>query len=104
MPSNTTESPEFDGATYAHVHDHARLTGQLARIWGVMGDAHWRTLDEIAAVTGDPPASISAQLRHLRKPRFGEHVVQRRSRGERSHGLYEYRLIKNPEAPIDVTA
>ncbi|KKL56177.1 hypothetical protein LCGC14_2247980, partial [marine sediment metagenome] len=36
------------------------------------------TLCEIEDLTGDPPASISAQLRHLRKERFGAHTVERR--------------------------
>ena len=57
-----------------------------------MHDGRWRTLDEIASTTGDPPASISAQLRHLRKRRFGAHVVERQARGDRSHGLWEYRV------------
>lgn len=31
----------------------------------------WLTLDEMAGETKLPPASISAQLRHLRKPQYG---------------------------------
>jgi hypothetical protein len=31
----------------------------------------WLTLDELAKLTHYPPASISAQLRHLRKPEYG---------------------------------
>jgi hypothetical protein len=58
-----------------------------------MADGRWRTLAEIEAATGDPQASISAQLRHLRKRRFGSSVVERRPRGDRSAGLYEYALI-----------
>lgn len=41
---------------------------------------------------GDPAASVSAQLRHLRKPRFGGFVVEKRPRGDRERGLWEYRL------------
>jgi hypothetical protein len=59
-----------------------------------MLDECWRTLDEIAAVTGDPTASISAQLRHLRKPRFGSYIVKKRRRGDLSLGLYEYQVLK----------
>ena len=77
-------------------HDDVRLTGQLLRVFALMQDGHWRTLDEIATVTGDPPASISAQLRHLRKRRFGSHVVERQARGERTHGLWEYRIASEP--------
>jgi hypothetical protein len=59
----------------------------------LMSDGYWRTLDEIAHATGDPHASISAQLRHLRKPRFGAYVVEKRHRGAPARGLYEYRLL-----------
>lgn len=41
----------------------------------------WLTLDELGKLTHYPPASISAQLRHLRKPQFGGFVVEKRPRG-----------------------
>lgn len=72
--------------------DESRLTAQFGRIFSLMCDAGWRTLDEIAERTGDPTPSISAQLRHMRKARFGGHVVERR---HIANGLYEYRLIVN---------
>ena len=87
--------PEFNGPSYSPSHDASRLTGQLLRIYECQKDASWRTLQEIAQRTGDPEASISAQLRHLRKERFGSHVVERRPRGDRSAGLFEYRLLIN---------
>jgi hypothetical protein len=83
----------FNGSDYVPAIDDERLSGQLLRIFQAMRDGQFRTLEEIATITGDPPASISAQLRHLRKPRFGLHTVNKRSRGERKHGLYEYQLI-----------
>ncbi len=86
------EKPRFNGAAYERERDDARLTGQLLRIWDVMHDSVWRSLHQIATKTGDPEASISAQLRHLRKERFGGHKVERRHQG---NGLYEYRLIPN---------
>ena len=82
----------FNGADYVHGRDAKRLTGQLLRVWEAIKDGQWRTLGEIARATGDPEASVSAQLRHLRKERFGGHVIERRHRGAASHGLYEYRL------------
>lgn len=57
-----------------------------------MSDRKWRTLNEIATLTDDPPASVSAQLRHLRKPRFGSYRVERR-RSFIDSGLYEYRVL-----------
>ena len=82
----------FDGPAYDPAVDQARLTGQLLRIATLMADGQWRTLSEIAQATGDHEASVSAQLRHLRKPRFGSHSVEKRRRGEASRGLWEYRV------------
>lgn len=82
----------FDGPDYNHSLDQARLTGQILRIYNLMRDGRWRTLSEIAQATGDPQASISAQLRNLRKARFGSHTVSKRRRGEAERGLFEYRM------------
>ena len=83
-------APRFNGADYQPERDNARLTGQLRRIFECMEFGQWRTLPEIARLTGDPEASISAQLRHLRKPRFGGHKVNREYI---SDGLYRYQLV-----------
>ena len=40
----------------------------------------WLTLDELARLTHYPQASISAQLRHLRKPEYGGFVVEKQPR------------------------
>lgn len=88
----------FDGPEFKPPYDLDRLTGQLKRIVAFMRAGEWHTLSEIAAVTGDHEGSISAQLRNLRKERFGSHTVERRPRGDRSHGLFEYRLILNPDS------
>jgi len=98
---------DFDGPAYSPEHDRDRLTGQLRRIFEVMKDGEWRTLEEIREgtrttfkmATGDPEASISAQLRHLRKPRFGSHTVLKRRRGGPKSGCYEYRLLLPPDGP-----
>ena len=90
-------SPEFDGADYDPATDKDRLANQLGRVYDCMKDSAWRTLEEIHAKTGDPVASISAQLRHLRKPRFGTYCVERRHRGDPGQGLYEYRVLPSPD-------
>lgn len=81
----------FDGPVYSPADDDARLTAQLTRIKRLMADKSWRTVQEIAAVTDDPENSISAQLRHLRKARFGRYEVKRRKR-EGTGATYEYQL------------
>ena len=59
----------------------------------------WLTLDELAKLTRYPPASISAQLRHLRKPENGGYLVEKRPRaapkvlrGEDFGTVWEYQL------------
>jgi|GEM_PF-3245597 hypothetical protein len=53
----------------------------------------WVTLAELADKTRFPPASISAQLRHLRKEKYGAWKVERRKREWVTKELvWEYRL------------
>src|SRR2546428_10912500 len=59
----------------------------------------WLTLDELAKLTHYLPASISAQLRHLRKPQYGAFLVKKRPRtmrtvlrGEDFGTTWEYQL------------
>lgn len=59
----------------------------------------WLTLDELAKLTKFPTASISAQLRHLRKPQYGSFELEKRQRevnevGRRAPAgpVWEYRL------------
>jgi len=59
----------------------------------------WLTLEELAKLTHYPQASISAQLRHLRKPEYGGYAVDKRPRaleaalrGEDFGTVWEYQL------------
>jgi hypothetical protein len=68
----------------------------------------WLTLDELAKLTHYPPASISAQLRHLRKPQFGAFVVETRPRkvvrdlrGEDFGAVWEYQLTRRVRRILD---
>ena len=85
--------PHFNGPAYNPELDFVRLTGQIKRIFTCMADNQWRTLREIANITGDGEASISAQLRHLKKERFGSHGVIKERRGDPKNGLWQYKLI-----------
>lgn len=82
--------PDFNGSDYDSKRDKGRLTNQLKDIKGLMLDGDWRTLSQIADQTGHPQPSISAQLRHLRKPRFGSFLVEKEYLGS---GLYQYRVL-----------
>lgn len=87
----------FAGSDYQPMRDDVRLTGQLLRVWELMRHGAWLSLTQIASRTGDPEASVSAQLRHLRKPRFGANTVEKVYVG---NGLYRYRVTPNNEALV----
>jgi hypothetical protein len=91
-PSLFDVAPRFDGAVFDPAVDQDRLTKQLGRVFDLVRDGQWRTLQEMGDVTGDPITSISAQLRHLRKPRFGGYTVEKRRRTATA-GTYEYRVL-----------
>ena len=88
--SNILSATHFDGETYDHQEDFQRLKGQMLKVYELMRDGSWRTLQEISEAVGSPEASISARLRDLRKERFGSFQVERqRDEG----GLHLYRVL-----------
>lgn len=87
-----------DGETYDRARDRNRLNRQALAVFRVIADRKWHTLAEIAALTGEPEASISARLRDLRKARFGGHIIERRYVGD---GLHEYQWQGRPWTPDD---
>jgi hypothetical protein len=59
------------------------------------GYEQWLTLAELASKTKFPPASISAQLRHLRKAEYGGWAVEKRRREwVKEEVVWEYRLAE----------
>ena len=88
-------SGKRDGVTFDEARDKARLNRQAAAVYDVMRDSRWRTLQDIANLTGEPAPSISARLRDLRKARFGGFQVEREYI---SDGIWHYRLL-----PADTT-
>lgn len=88
---------KFNGSDYVPEFDDERLKGQIKKIYELMIDGKWRTLSEIEQLTNYAQASISAQLRHLRKEGFGSHIINKRNRGIREKGLFEYQLIKSKQ-------
>lgn len=79
----------FSGSDYVAELDEKRLTGQLLRLFELMKDGKWRSLHEIESATQIPQASASAQLRNFRKINF---IINKRRRGERTSGLFEYQM------------
>lgn len=90
MQTQIDFTQRFDGSNYDHSRDSQRLGIQLSKIFNLMKDGIHRSLAQIESYTGEPQASISAQLRHLRKQRFGAHTVNKTYLG---NGLYTYQLI-----------
>lgn len=97
------EPARFNGPVYEPEFDQARLTGQILRVYDTIKNGEWLTLDDIhtriirTCEKYDPQPSISAQLRHLRKARFGGYTIEKRPRGERGNGLWEYALNKETD-------
>ena len=90
QPKRFKDDPDFDGAHYEPTLDKERLTTQLKAIHDCLSWVTWATVDELHETTGFPHASISAQLRNMRKDRFGGlPVVGRYRDGTRT---FEYKL------------
>lgn len=89
------------GSSYNADLDGPRIALQHESIRDLMLDGAKRTLGDIACVLGYPEASISAQLRHLRKARFGGWNVQKErvARG----GLWTYWIDGKIEACVPTT-
>lgn len=83
----------FGGATYVRSLDRERLGEQLLRVIDLMADGQWRSLREIARITDDPEASISARLRDVRKL-WGTDAMESRRRPSAGvkAGVWEYRI------------
>lgn len=80
----------FDGPDLTSA-DTVRLGGQLAKVFALMKDGKFRTLEHISILTGASEAGVSARLRDLRKAKFGGHTVERR-RVRAGAAQYEYRV------------
>ncbi len=82
-------------APYTVEYDFSRLKTARDKVYSLMKDSKWRTLKEISLKLEVPETSVSAYLRDFRKTKFGLHTVDRRARGKRTYGLWEYKLTEN---------
>lgn len=87
----------FHGSDYEPGRDKGRLATQIERIRRLMVDGVGRTVSEIAAITGDPENSVSAQLRNLRHEENGNWDVRKRLR--QAPALYEYFIAGKRSPP-----
>jgi hypothetical protein len=86
--------PLFKGETFEREHDEQRLKTLQNRVERFMGSGRWHTLSEIQTACGGSEASCSARLRDMRGAGWN---VERRARGERARGLFEYRCTRTEE-------
>lgn len=89
------EGRGFAGPEYDPARDDDRLTQQMGRVFAVLSDGAWRPVERIAELTGDPICSVSAQIRHLRKRRFGSWIIDCGSPGP----AHFYRM-RNPDGTL----
>ena len=82
-------NPDFDGDDYVADRDNARLINQIDKVRMYMENAGYLTVKQIAADLKQPEPSVSAQIRNLRKDRFGARTVNREYRG---NGCYAFKL------------
>lgn len=90
--TRSTFGPAFDES-----RDGERVARQMDRVRDLMIDGVWRTLPEISAALARrhpgsrfPEGSVSAQLRHLKKEKFGGYRLEKEHIGD---GLYRYQLL-----------
>lgn len=81
------------GPAYNEQLDGVRVEKQHIKIRDFMlQTGQWWTLAELHQELNFPEASISAQLRHLRKKRFGAYTVRKRRKTE-TGGTWEYKVF-----------
>ena len=83
------------GPAYSEKIDGRRVSNQMMKIRHFMLSVDWRSLAEIEQALNFPQASISACLRHFRKPRFGGYRVEKKRRSE---GTWIYRVREPAKA------
>ena len=69
------------------------------RIWELMCDGKYRTLEQIREITGASRFGVGQQLRHLRTAKFGKHMIHCRRQSKMKWAPTEHRLIVNLNHP-----
>lgn len=88
----TTSDVRARGVTFDPELDFERLNKQMQAVWSVVRTGRWYSLNQLAELTGCPTPSVSARLRDLRKPKFGEQEVQSR---REAGGYWVYRVVRS---------
>jgi hypothetical protein len=84
----------FGGSTFSPQLDSERLSTALGKVYALMRDGRWRTLNEIAVAVRCSEAGASARLRDLRKPKFRDVYPNQQVDSDRVEGgLWKYRVV-----------
>jgi hypothetical protein len=84
----------FDGLTFDPLQDGVRLSTALERVYELMRDGQWRTLQTIARMCHVSEAGASARLRDFRKERFQHQFPNEAVNSQRvASGLWQYQLV-----------
>ena len=87
----------FDGKFCDIPKDHLRLSRQFERVRDYMSDHQFHSVQEVAQALNIPENSASAQIRNLRKARFGARVIETQRCTDT--GLFKYRMKPLPPTP-----
>ena len=71
--------------------DVPRIFTQFDELLNIMLYRGWFTLSQLHDLTGIPEASISAQIRHMKKPQFGSYIVNKRRMP--NSAIWEYQCL-----------
>lgn len=71
------------------------------KLYEIMKDEKKRTLEFLATTLGEPPKDVLREIRNLRKPQYGGHIVECLRIQKRPDTKYEYQLTKPMEQNYD---
>jgi hypothetical protein len=85
----------FDGVTISPQVDDGRLTILQGRVYSYLRSHDWVTLRQLSEACRGTETSVSARIRDLRKPRWGEHEIQAcHASGD---GVWRYKMISSKQ-------
>jgi hypothetical protein len=79
-----------DGQSYSRERDLERLDSAMGRIFRLLGDGRWHTVEEMTDAGRCSPTGATARYRDLSKPKFGGFKTESKNFGG---GLWKYRRV-----------
>lgn len=102
------DNVKIDGFAYEPDLDEERLRTQMRQVFSILKSTYdWLTVEQISNIMGErfdvqaPEASVSAQIRNLRKRANGGYLI--RGRYRKGARIYEYKLIGQADSLFQAT-